>query len=157
MSDARYSPSGSGIEPLEILHIMPYPLVSIPTVVQTGKTSSPTFLPLDALLYDLSSRPEDPVSFQFGHTTLEKTKQLRGILDTLMDGAKSEEDSSCYESQSVNSASPYAVVSDSYVEFVRSGAIRPILGRLVRLESQYEKNTQVSQWFIKEIRRNCAF
>lgn len=153
MSDACYSPSGSAIEPLEIVHVMPHPLVAIPTFVQTGKASSPTFLPLDSLLYDISSRSEDPISFKYAHSTPEKKKQLQDILDNLMNGVKSEKDKNGSDDKpsfdsgdesSFASAFPYAIVSDSYIQFVRSGAIRPVLGRLISLEGENEKNTQVS-------------
>ena len=145
MSDARYSPDSSVIEPLEIVHVMPHPLVAIPTFVQTGRASSPTFLPLDSLLYDISSRSEDPISFKYGHSTPAKKKQLRDVLDNLMNGAKSEEDKNgSGDEPSFDSAFPYAVVSDNYVEFIRSGAIRPVLGRLICLEGQNDKDKQVS-------------
>lgn len=160
MSDACHSPSGSGIKPLEIIHVMPHPLVAIPTFVQTGKSSSPTFLPLDSLLYELSSRPEDPVAFQFAHNSTEKIKGLRDILGKLMDGSKSdsdEEKNASELSQTLDTVSPYAVVSDTYVEFVRSGAIRPVLGRLLRLEGQDGKDSQVSRYFCKASNDSLPF
>jgi hypothetical protein len=145
MSDARYSPTGSGIEPLEIIHVMPHPLVSLPNFVQAGKESSPTFLPLDSLLYDLSYRPDDPISLMYGHKTPEKTKQLRDLLIKIMEGATSKRDNFDDEnSPAAEAISPYAAVGESYVEYVRSGAIRPILGRVLGIETQTEDNDQVS-------------
>jgi hypothetical protein len=145
MSDARYSPTGSGIEPLEILHVMPYPLTSLPTFVQAGKESSPTFLPLDSQLYDLSHRPDDPISLMYGHMKPENTRKLRGLLTEIMEGATSKQDEFANEtSRPAEVVSPYAAVSESYVEYVRSGAIRPILGRVLSIEAQMENNDQVS-------------
>ncbi|TAQ87331.1 hypothetical protein B7494_g4370 [Chlorociboria aeruginascens] len=143
MSDARYSPSGSGIEPLEIIHAVPYPLFALPPFVQSDKGLSPTFMPLDVLLNDLSSRLDDPISFGYGHTNPEKQGQLEGLLETLMNGARDEKDSGGSEKEKPTQFNtPYAVISESYVEFVRSGAITPILGRVVRLSNQKEEITQ---------------
>jgi hypothetical protein len=142
MSDACYSPTGSGIEPLQILHVMPYPLVSIPAFVQNGKGDSPTFLPLDSILNNVSSRKDDPISFNYSHSTPKKTKARRGILRKLMDGASGSE-----SDETPDSVGPYAVVGDKYVDFVRSGAIKCVLGKLIRLEGQEKENTQVSDSF----------
>ncbi|PQE14121.1 hypothetical protein CJF31_00006636 [Rutstroemia sp. NJR-2017a BVV2] len=152
MSDARYSPTGSGTEPLEIIHVMPYPLVSLPNFVQAGKESWPTFLPLDSTLYDLSHRPDDPISWMYGHITPENTRQLRYLLIKIMEGATSKQDDPDDEnSRAAGAASPYAAVSESYVEYVRSAAIRPILGRVLSIEAQTENNHQEAMSLLRAI------
>ncbi|PQE31381.1 hypothetical protein CJF32_00001961 [Rutstroemia sp. NJR-2017a WRK4] len=143
MSDARYSPTGSATEPLEIIHVMPYPLVSLPNFVQSGKPSWPTFLPLEWMLYGLSHRSDDPISWVYGHTTPESTRHLRDLLINIMEGAISKQDDSHDKnSRAAGAASPYVALSESYVEYVRSGAIRPILGRVLGIEAQTENNYQ---------------
>ncbi|KAM3074217.1 hypothetical protein ACMFMF_006238 [Clarireedia jacksonii] len=145
MLDAEYSPTGSGIEPLEIIHVMPYPLVSLPNFVPAGDKPLPRFLPLDSLLYDLSSRSDDPISLMYAHTTPEKTRQLRDLLIKIMEGETSKKnDSDDEKSRAAASVSPYAAVGESYVEFVRSGAIRPVLGRVVNIEAQTKDDARHS-------------
>lgn len=146
MSDACYSPSGSGIPTQQILHVMPKTLVSIPTFVQTGKGDSPTFLPLDSVLQNLSSRPDNPVSFSYSHGSQEKTAKRKAVLTTLMNGANGKkEDFGSGIDETEDFASPYAVVGDKYAEFVRSGAIKPIMGKLTYLTAGEEsENKQVS-------------
>ncbi|KAF7880374.1 uncharacterized protein EAF02_007220 [Botrytis sinoallii] len=93
ISDVQYSPSGTGTgtgtgtSPPEIIHVMPHPLVSIPSFVRSGNEKLPSFVQLDSRLYDLSSRPEGPISFTFGLSNPEKRKKLRDTLNMLMSGA----------------------------------------------------------------------
>ncbi|PQE29041.1 hypothetical protein CJF30_00004091 [Rutstroemia sp. NJR-2017a BBW] len=149
MSDARYSPTRSATEPLEIIHVMPYPLVSLPNFVQSGKPSWPTFLPLEWMLYGLSHRSDDPISWVYGHTTPESTRHLGDLLINIMEGETSKQDDSADKnSRAAGAASPYVAVGESYVEDVRSGAIRPILGRVLSIEAQTENNYQVSVFYL---------
>ncbi|EDN98988.1 hypothetical protein SS1G_13848 [Sclerotinia sclerotiorum 1980 UF-70] len=135
MSDARHSPVGSGAQPLDIIHAMPHPLVSIPSFVRTGNENCPTFMQLDSRLYDLSSRPDDPISFNFGFTNAEKRKKLKDTLAMLMSGtAHAQDDNLVVQADRDKFGAPYAVVGDKYVEFVRSGAIKQVLGRITQVE-----------------------
>ncbi|TEY43144.1 hypothetical protein BOTCAL_0378g00100 [Botryotinia calthae] len=137
ISDAQYSPSGSETAPTEIMHVMPHPLVSIPSFVRSGNEKVPSFLQLDSRLYDISSRPDDPISFNFGLSNAEKRKKLRQTLNMLMSGAVDvENDDGSKKSDEDSFGAPYAVVGDKYAEFIRSGAIKQVLGRITQLEQQ---------------------
>ncbi|KAF7940515.1 uncharacterized protein EAE98_000642 [Botrytis deweyae] len=149
ISDAQYSPSGTGTgtgtSPPEIIHVMPHPLVSIPSFVRSGNEKLPSFVPLDSRLYDLSSRPEGPISFTFGLSNPEKRKKLRETLNMLMSGTVDvENDDGSRESDGVDLGAPYAVVGDKYAEFIRSGAIRQVFGRITQLEQQANKNLMLA-------------
>lgn len=135
ISDAQYSPSGTGTAPTEIIHVIPHPLVSIPSFVRSGNEKVPSFVQLDSRLYDISSRPDDPISFSFGLSNAEKRKKLRQTLNMLMSGAVDvENDDGSKKSDEVDLGAPYAVVGDKYAEFIRSGAIKQVLGRITQLE-----------------------
>jgi hypothetical protein len=146
MSDRRYFPEGSGMEPLEVVHVAPYPVCALPPFVQPGSGSPPTFLPLDTLLNDLSSRKDDPISFTYGHPTPEKFQQQETLMDTLMRGAEGGEQtvpSKTDDSTPVRTS--YGVISDYYAGFVASGAITPILGRIRSIKHR-EDDTQASRY-----------
>ena len=135
ISDAQYSPSGTGTAPTEIIHVIPHPLISIPSFVRSGNEKVPSFVQLDSRLYDISSRPDDPISFSFGLSNAEKRKKLRQTLNMLMSGAVDvENDDGSKKSDEVDLGAPYAVVGDKYAEFIRSGAIKQVLGRITQLE-----------------------
>ncbi|TGO57339.1 hypothetical protein BOTNAR_0203g00150 [Botryotinia narcissicola] len=149
ISDAQYSPSGSGTGtgtgtfPPEIIHVMPHPLVSIPSFVRSGNDKLPSFVQLDSRLYDLSSRPDGPISFTFGLSNPEKRKKLRDTLDMLMSGTvNGENDDGSKKSDEVDLGAPYAVVGDKYAEFIRSAAIKQVFGRITLLEQQ-SQNTNL--------------
>jgi hypothetical protein len=144
MSDRRYSPNGTGMEPLEVVHVAPYPVCALPPFVQSGKGSPPTFVPLDTLLYDLSSRKDNPISFTYGHPTQEKFQQRESLMDTLMHGARGEGKISSLKTEaSRHFKTSYAVISDYYAGFVASGAITSMLGRIRSVDHQNDE-TQVS-------------
>ncbi|TGO38016.1 hypothetical protein BHYA_0084g00480 [Botrytis hyacinthi] len=141
ISNAQYSPSGTGTgtgtSSPEIIHVMPHPLVSIPSFVRSGNEKIPSFVQLDSRLYDLSSRPNRPISFTFGLSNPEKRKKLRDTLNMLMSGSVDvENDDGSKKSDEVDLGAPYAVVGDKYAEFIRSGAIKQVLGRITQLEKQ---------------------
>lgn len=143
ISDAQYSPSGTGTgtgtgtSPPEIIHVMPHPLVSIPSFVRSGNDKLPSFVPLDSRLYDLSSRPDGPISFTFGLSNPEKRKKLRDTLNMLMSGTvDAKNDDGSKKSDEVDLGAPYAVVGDKYAEFIKSGAIKQVFGRITLLEQQ---------------------
>ncbi|CCD48387.1 similar to flavin-containing monooxygenase [Botrytis cinerea T4] len=145
ISDAQYSPSGTGTAPTEIIHVIPHPLVSIPSFVRSGNEKVPSFVQLDSRLYDISSRPDDPISFSFGLSNAEKRKKLRQTLNMLMSGAVDvENDDGSKKSDEVDLGAPYAVVGDKYAEFIRSGAIKQVLGRITQLEQPPNKNLMLA-------------
>lgn len=140
MSDRCFSANGSGVAPLEVVHAAPYPVFALPPFVQPGNGSPPTFLPLDTLLNDLSSRKDDSISFMYGHPTAEKFKQRENSLDTLAHGARDEVEILTPKTEDNADSTPlktsYAVVNDYYTKFVESGAITPILGRIGSIAHQ---------------------
>ncbi|KAF7870006.1 hypothetical protein EAF04_004790 [Stromatinia cepivora] len=141
ISNAVHSPttSSTDIQPLEIVHVMPHPLISVPGVVQSGEKDTLSFVPLDSRLYDLASRQDDPISFSYGISTPEKRKRIKDVLAMIMNGnteASKEKETIASNGEKARShdvGSPYVVVGDKYTEFVRSGNIRPILGRVTDL------------------------
>ncbi|KAF5875880.1 putative flavin-containing monooxygenase protein [Botrytis fragariae] len=138
ISDAQYSSSGTGTGtlPTEIIHVMPHPLVSIPSFVRSGNEKLPSFVQLDSRLYDLSSRPEGPILFTFGLSNAEKRKKLTDTLNMLMSGTVD-----VGNDDEVDLGAPYAVVGDKYAEFIRSGAIKQVFGRISQLEPQTQNSS----------------
>ncbi|KAI9647176.1 hypothetical protein NHQ30_003559 [Ciborinia camelliae] len=165
ISDAVHSPtsSSSNIQPLQIIHVMPHPLVSVPGVVQSGEKDTISFVPLDSQLYNLASRKDDPISFGYGFSTPEKRKRMKDVLGMIMDGTtemieeKETIISDKEEARSLDFGSPYVVVGDRYTEFVRSGAIRPILGRITKISTHDDKSGLLKATMIQTPESSSSF
>ena len=138
MSNARYSPAEHRAQQLEIVHVTPQEMYSIPRFVRAGNEAC-AFVPLDCRLYNSALRPSGPISFSYGQMTSEKAQGTRALLQCLLEGDKSAPGSQAIGGEVI--APPYAVVNDSYVAFVRSGAISPKIGRLLRLTRNEAKET----------------
>lgn len=136
MSTSRDSPSSEGTEPLEIIHVKPQPMYAIPPFVPAGNEIR-AFIPLDFLLYRTVTRPPGPISFSFGKMTPEKAEGMRTLIQSLLDGDKPNSISLETRKQEAGEmVPPYAIVNESYIEFVRSGTIVPKAGRLLHLSTQ---------------------
>jgi hypothetical protein len=154
ISNTQYSADGSGLPPLNVVHVAPHPIAAIPPFLQAGNGLPPTIWPWDTLLMDLASRKDDPISFNFGHMSPETAKQRRIMLDKLVNGAKDE--SNIHDDKEENSSSsegPYVAVSEYYGGFVASGAITPLLGRITLVAHQRD-DAEVSnlyQYLVPEV------
>ncbi|KAL9122184.1 MAG: hypothetical protein Q9187_001265 [Circinaria calcarea] len=136
MSTGRYSPLSQGAQPLEIVHVMPQPMYAIPPFIPASEETR-GFIPLDFLLYRAVTRPPGPISFSFGRMTPERAEGMRNLILSLLNGSKPDSTSLETEKQEDREmVPPYAIVNESYVEFVRSGAIVPKIGRLLKLATQ---------------------
>lgn len=136
MSTAQHSPSSEGAGSLEIVHVMPQPMYALPPFVPAGNETR-AFIPLDFLLYRTATRPPGPISFSFGRMTSEKAEGMRTFIRSLLDGGAPDLISlKAGEQEAGEVVPPYAIVNESYVKFVRSGAIVPKAGSLLHLATQ---------------------
>ena len=140
MSSSLHSPSFGNGSSCEIIHILPKPIYALPHFVPAD-VGSRAFLPLDLRFYEMSKRPEDPISFSFGRFTPEIARVFHTAIQSQLGEDKFDLGSQpLVSSVAGNLASPYAVISDNYSEFVRSGAISPRVGRLKRLTLQLKSH-----------------
>ncbi|MCJ1419278.1 hypothetical protein MMC32_005632 [Xylographa parallela] len=126
----------AGASPLNIVHVTPNHMYGIPSFTQRGGDEI-HFAPLDISLYDLSHRPEGPISFKVATMDAEKAHVLEAQIHSILEGPNPSEGASSNEPRaSKATGSPYAIVSDTYLEFIRSGLIIPKIGRVVSLTKQ---------------------
>ena len=132
----RHNSSKMGASPLNIVHVTPNHMYAIPSFTQRGGDGI-HFAPLDLSLYDLSHRPEGPISFHVATMDAEKAHTLEAQILSILEGSNaSEGDSIIKPSEARATGTPYAIVSDKYFEFVRSGLITPMIGRVASLTKQ---------------------
>ena len=92
---------------------------------------APTFLPVDLVAYNLGWRPPGPLSNQSGHISIEGAAATHDFLNKYIGSDQS--DIGVPELALVGEARsqpPFVSLSDEYTEFVRSGNIRVIRGKV---------------------------
>jgi hypothetical protein len=93
---------------------------------------APTFLPVDLVMYNLGWRPPGPLQNQSGHIAIEKATITHGFMNKYIGSDQS--DLGASELAMVGDARtqpPYVALSDEYIEFVRSGNIKVIKGKVI--------------------------
>jgi len=119
---------------------------------------SPHFLPLDLILYDLTHRGKGPIYASNGVASMEKAAKGHGNL-RIMTGAEPGVGSDCAEHVYKEQEEIYPAfvsISDTYVEFVRSGLIVPVRGRVFDIvhdstaDSSLVEVTSKGDWSFEE-------
>ncbi len=138
VSSLRHQSATSvGAERLSVHHITPRPFWSVPPYVPLdpiadgASNPSPTFVPLDVVMADLSRRPGDQIRFAPSTTFApEAAKMFHGALQSLIGSDQSAlGDGALVVHKSVSGKPPWLIISTTHAEFVRSGDIKVLLGR----------------------------
>ncbi|KAL4945882.1 hypothetical protein BDV06DRAFT_209188 [Aspergillus oleicola] len=123
----------------EVVHIAPGPFWVLPKYLpqrcgdKSGGPDKMSFIPLDLPLYDLGRRPLGPIELAFGPVSLEQVTQRDKFFRVTL-GKNYSQISHLNSSDNqgrTNDRPPWMGISDHYAEFVRSGAIKTIAGRVV--------------------------
>lgn len=133
LSHASNMPGSSilaGAENYTIHHVIQRPIWVFPlfTTPAAGRTAA-SFLPLDLSSYNLANRPKPLVNTQ-GHITVEAAKNSHAIYQGALGTDQSEFSPLLASNPEAQEEPPYLAVSDWYTEFVRSGLISVIHGKL---------------------------
>ncbi|KAK4454516.1 hypothetical protein QBC34DRAFT_445502 [Podospora aff. communis PSN243] len=116
-----------------IHHITPRPAWVFPLFTSPKPTSStPPFLPVDFVSYNLANRTE-PLTNTQGHITEDAAKALHGLFRTTVGTDQSTYSPAVAVNGDDTSTPPYLAMSDHYLEFVRSGVISVSRGKLESL------------------------
>ncbi|KAL4947936.1 hypothetical protein BDW69DRAFT_189733 [Aspergillus filifer] len=122
----------------ETIHIAPGPFWVLPKHLpqlygdNIDSSRKISFVPLDLPLYDLGRRPPGPIELAFGPFSREQVFQRNKFFrDTLGEEYSQTGCLNIDEQGRASDRPPWMGISDSYAEFVRSGAIRTIRGRVI--------------------------
>jgi hypothetical protein len=136
LSNARFSPNvedRQGYESCHIVHVSPRPIYTLPPFPPSNDESK-AFVPLDLRLYDLSRRPDGPITANAGRINTTVKNIIHGALQSLVGGDQADLGSAGLAIPAEGSrATAYAAISESYPEFVRSGEIDVVPGRVSAL------------------------
>ncbi|KAJ6109400.1 FAD-dependent pyridine nucleotide-disulfide oxidoreductase [Penicillium sp. IBT 16267x] len=122
-------------------HIHSRPFWTLPTHLPYETSESVSFLPLDLAMYDLGRRPPGPIEYALGVIPKEKVAKTNEYFSAIL-GAEYKELGYIQgnASESMNSRPPWVAIGNSYVEFVRSGAIQSTMGHAVSVKTNQDTN-----------------
>ncbi|KAK0632720.1 hypothetical protein B0T14DRAFT_419304 [Immersiella caudata] len=133
LSSARHAPGSSllpNADKYHVHHITPRPAWVFPLFTSPKPTSSsPPFLPVDLVSYNLANRTE-PLTNTQGHISEDAAKALHGLFRTAVGTTQSAFSPAVAVTDDETSKPPYLAMSDNYLEFVRSGVISVSRGKL---------------------------
>jgi len=120
-----------------VYHIYSRPFWCLPTYLpHDAPEDKVSFLPLDLAMYDLGRRPPGPIEYALGPIPEDKAAKTDDYFNTLlgteyaqfghMNGANTE--------QKATHRPPWVAIGNDYAEFVRSGAIKSIMGRATTVQ-----------------------
>lgn len=123
----------------KVYHVHSRPFWTLPTYLPC-ETSDETvsFLPLDLAMYDLSRRPPGPVEYNIGPLSGEKIAKTNDYFRSLLG---TEYERYGHSQQQSPSKKPYpqpewVAIGNDYAEFVRSGGIEGVMGRVISIHPQ---------------------
>jgi hypothetical protein len=146
ISDAQYAPSAT--KPVhaasKVYHVIGRPFYCLPRYLPVNPRNAdgkfglaPTFLPLDLVLYNLSRRGEGKVSATITTVSPDKAQKGHEFLRDVLGGDQRDIGYSELVYKSHQTVYPgYVGITDTYLEFVRSGIIVPVQGRVEEVKEQ---------------------
>ncbi|KAF2652545.1 hypothetical protein K491DRAFT_695501 [Lophiostoma macrostomum CBS 122681] len=105
---------------------------------------APNFLPLDLQLYNINRRVDRPIAATSGRMSPAKAKKAHDFIRSLLGGDQEDlghPELVCY--RRMEELPAFTGVSDLYSEFVRSGIIIPVRGRVTGVESFAHGETSI--------------
>ncbi|KFY04811.1 hypothetical protein O988_00503 [Pseudogymnoascus sp. VKM F-3808] len=135
LSSSQYSPNASvhnnRFEGVKVYHVTPRPLYAIPPFVPGDSVN--TFVPIDLKIYELKWRQPGPVVSSSGPLEFEVASARYTAIHAAVGDQKELGAAALFTTEQTT---PYATLSESYAEFVRSGLIVPIAGRVSGYKEQ---------------------
>ncbi|KAJ4987833.1 hypothetical protein SVAN01_06713 [Stagonosporopsis vannaccii] len=139
ISSAKHSPGKSKLIHADsrIYHIVNRPFYCLPRYLPQDprklstqdNNPAPSFLPLDLVLYNLSRREEGQISASITTVPPEKAKKGHEFMRSVIGGDQQEYGNEALVYTSEKTQYPgYCGITDTYLEFVRSGLIIPVQG-----------------------------
>ncbi|KAK3052215.1 hypothetical protein LTR09_006807 [Extremus antarcticus] len=134
LSNAQWSPDralAARYKDVHIVHVTPRPIYALPHFNEYEEGSR-SYVPLDFKLYDYGRRPADLGSYA-GKQTMEVRNMVHGLMQTMVGSDQSDLSSTLVSRKGDGRGTAYVALSESYPEYVRSGLIEVVPGRVKAL------------------------
>ena len=128
---------------VEIVHVTPRPLYALPPFVPAAP-GIPGFIPLDLRLYDFTARPGEIQTYG-GKAPEEVLPIVHGFIRSMIGSDQSDLGSEALVASldgDSKAGTAYVALSENYSEFVRSGLIKPVSGRVAKLDASAGSSTE---------------
>ena len=135
LSNARWSPDSAlhtAYRDFTVVHVTPRPFYPIPPFNEYAEASR-SYVPLDLKLYDLARRPKGMPAY--GGLASEVVRDtVHGMMQTMVGGDQSDISDALVAPKYDNRGAPYVALTEGYSEFVRSGLINAVRGRVTNVK-----------------------
>jgi hypothetical protein len=140
LSNTQWSPDRSLQERFQgckIIHVTPRPLYGLPPFVATDESST-AFVPADFHLYNLSRRLPGPITGNAGRVAEDVKNMIHGAMRTMLGGDQSDLGAEALVTPEGSSekGTVQVALSESYPEYVRSGPIEVLAGRVANIQTR---------------------
>lgn len=146
LSDAHWSPKSATqnrFEGCKVIHVTPRPLYGIPPFVPTDESAT-SFGPVDYHLYNLARRPPGPIVGNAGRVNEDVKNMIHGFMRSMLGGNQVDLGADALVTpEGSERATVQVALSESYPEYVRSGLIEVLAGK-VSIISQKDDGTAVA-------------
>jgi hypothetical protein len=122
-------------EGCRIVHVTPRLIYGLPPFVSTDDTSS-AFVPVDFHLYNLMRRLPGPIKGNAGRVTAEVKNMIHEAMRSMLGGDQSDLGAEALVShEGLERGTVQVALSESYPEYVRSGLIEVLAGRVTGVQT----------------------
>lgn len=121
---------------IQLIHLFARPFWTIPRhfpLPNPEDPLAPRFLPNDIILYDVNQRRSAPPPPE-GMSEADKNFFINSFLSAHVGSRQEEISPNLHITDEYMRQSPWVAISDSYLDFVRSGRITPMIGRLAKAD-----------------------
>ncbi|KAK3711369.1 hypothetical protein LTR37_009749 [Vermiconidia calcicola] len=136
LSNAQWSPdtsSANRFKDCKIVHVTPRPLYALPHFHE-HEEGSRSYIPLDFRLYDFGRRPRGLGSYA-GRQSKEVRNIVHGAIQSMVGSDQSDLSEALVSRKGEGRGSGYVAITESYAEYVRSGLIEVVSGRVTGLST----------------------
>jgi hypothetical protein len=148
ISNAKHCPSADTNTHAEsrVYHVFDRPIYCLPrhipqtpTITAAATNPTPTFLPLDLVLYNLARRPKGNITAAISTMPPENAKKAHAFIQASIGGQHQSTGptrrGAPVDCQVYCDTPAYTGITDTYEEFVRSGLIVQVQGRVASVEA----------------------
>jgi hypothetical protein len=115
---------------INVHHIHSRPFWTLPTYLPHESSGTPSFIPLDLAMYDLSRRPAGPIKYALGPIPPENATKTNNYFHSIL-GDEYKKYAHRYSPSPSNAQQPpWVAIGNDYAGFVRSGMIQTSMGRV---------------------------
>lgn len=141
MSNARWTYGSDTYETSKIIHVTPRKLWACPRFLRNAAEQS--FLPGDFKFWDLGIRPEGLVKAAVDEKAPEVSVMVNEYLENCTGSDQADLSEALGFDDDARRRPPYSAIADRYPEFVRSGMVRPVIGRMVGISGDSTAHAEI--------------